>query len=677
MTTGWKGRMTRKAFVCYAGRRLVGAAILLFALLRVSAEPLLEWQWRNPSPQGNPLHGVASGNGVWVAVGEAGALLVSANGSDWSVNRSVTNDLYDVIFANGLFVAVGGTFSATWSFSGDIFTSPDGRVWTRRDSGTSQPLLGVTYGNGAFVAVSMRGAIAVSTNGLDWVPNNGGHGTAVAFGDGSFVAVDSSGSIQRSVDAREWTSQSSPTTRDLSGVTFGNGLFVAVGEDGTILHSHDGASWASAASGTEAYLRSVAGGAGRYVAVGDQGAVLTSLDGLVWTAETSGVSADLLSISYDGDQFVAVGDSGLILASADGVAWAQQTRSLTFEGLNDIVFANGRFVTVGDEGTVLVSTNGQEWLSVDSSTTNCLRAIAFGDGLFVAAGDKGTIATSTNGFQWTTQTVPGVDFVQDLAFGQGAFAGVGANMFLYSPDGKAWSADMGGAGLQAVAFGNGTFSAVGDRGFRFRSSTNGIDWLVGAQMFAVRLYAVAFGKGVFAAVGDSSSHNPFNILLYSADGLNWSFGGDLIDPSDQPGDQLYGVTFGGGSFLAVGEAGAVDFSNNGIAWTRAWSGTALDLHAVAYGNGSFVAVGADGVILQAEPVIRLNLTRSAMNAVVIDGMSGTYVVQRTLNCAEPMAWESIATVRVSSTPYSWTDPDSNPMSTTNHFYRVMRMPDAR
>ncbi len=57
------------------------------------------WHWRNPLPQGNTLAGVTYGNGTFVAVG----------------------------------------------FPGVILTSPDGVMWTSRDSGTFSSLSGVTY----------------------------------------------------------------------------------------------------------------------------------------------------------------------------------------------------------------------------------------------------------------------------------------------------------------------------------------------------------------------------------------------------------------------------------------------------------------------------------------------------------------------------------------------------
>jgi hypothetical protein len=74
-----------------------------------------------------------------------------------------------VTYGNGLFVAVGD--------GGAILTSPDGVTWTPRTSGTSNTLFGVTYGNGLFVAVGDGGAILTSPDGVNWTPRTSGRAT--------------------------------------------------------------------------------------------------------------------------------------------------------------------------------------------------------------------------------------------------------------------------------------------------------------------------------------------------------------------------------------------------------------------------------------------------------------------------------------------------------------------
>src|SRR5882762_3296114 len=62
-------------------------------------------------------------------------------------------------------------------------------------------------------------------------------------------------------------------------------------------------------------------------------------------------------------------------------------------------------------------------------------------------------------------------------------------------------------------------------------------------------------------------------------------------------NDLFGVAFGKGTFVAVGTNGLILTSANGLDWTPRSSGTTNDLNGVAFGNGSFVAVGNVGTIL--------------------------------------------------------------------------------
>lgn len=68
--------------------------------------------------------------------------------------RVVSAPLHGVAYGGNLFVAVGG-----W---GTILTSPDGRNWRRVDSGTENSLQAVAYGGGQFVAVGAQGIILTS-----------------------------------------------------------------------------------------------------------------------------------------------------------------------------------------------------------------------------------------------------------------------------------------------------------------------------------------------------------------------------------------------------------------------------------------------------------------------------------------------------------------------------------
>ncbi len=76
---------------------------------------------------------------------------------------------------------------------------------------------------------------------------------------------------------------------------------------------------------------------------------------------------------------------------------------------------------------------------------------------------------------------------------------------------------------------------------------------------------------------------------------------EWINPLPQ-GNDLYGVTYGNGTVVAVGHGGAIITSTDGIVWSKRVSGTDKALFGVTFGNGVFVAVGEDGVLTSPDGV---------------------------------------------------------------------------
>jgi len=112
------------------------------------------------------LTGVAYGNGVYVVVGYDASpavgisqgeptVLVSADGTVWSKLRLDASlpDVRAVTFAAGLFVAVG---------PGGIFTSMDGRTWTKRTTIPGTILRSVLFAQNSFFAVGDAGVVLQS-----------------------------------------------------------------------------------------------------------------------------------------------------------------------------------------------------------------------------------------------------------------------------------------------------------------------------------------------------------------------------------------------------------------------------------------------------------------------------------------------------------------------------------
>src|SRR5438128_1248646 len=92
-----------------------GLSLALFACVSLlcvygavaQSDPLSNWHWRNPLPQGNDLQGVAYGNGIFVVVG-GGAILTSSDGVQWTQGDfKAPARLTAATYGNGLFVAAG------------------------------------------------------------------------------------------------------------------------------------------------------------------------------------------------------------------------------------------------------------------------------------------------------------------------------------------------------------------------------------------------------------------------------------------------------------------------------------------------------------------------------------------------------------------------------------------
>ena len=191
------------------------------------------------------FNGAAYGGGVFVLVGEAGAVFRSTDdGVSWSQVTdlpSSTGDLYGVTYTGGGFVAVGA--------GGTVLTSTDGTSWTAQTSATSADLTAVAYGDGTYVAVGKGGVVLTSSDGQSWTAGSLGtslDATGVTFGydrDGAgifVVTVNSSNyGVYTSDDGgQNWAPQNSGGTGGAPlAAAYGNYTFVIVGYDGAVASS--------------------------------------------------------------------------------------------------------------------------------------------------------------------------------------------------------------------------------------------------------------------------------------------------------------------------------------------------------------------------------------------------------------------------------------------------------
>lgn len=148
------------------------------------------WQ-RVSSHAGGELRDVVQGDGVFVAVGDGGTILRSADGGmNWSpVSAPGEVSLTAVAHGSGFFIAVGGNA---------VYTSPDGLIWTDRSDLTllltNHTFRDVVYSGGAFYAGGrLSGIHRTIDGGLTWtkvgVPNNETFTiSSLAAGSGVIVA---------------------------------------------------------------------------------------------------------------------------------------------------------------------------------------------------------------------------------------------------------------------------------------------------------------------------------------------------------------------------------------------------------------------------------------------------------------------------------------------------------
>ena len=262
------------------------------------------------------LHDVVHANGLYVGVGgrEGGNLWTSSDGTNWTLQSEMCCAFSGVTSGPQGFVAVGGFWPL---LSTVIVTSPDGIIWTSRDSGITnnfitdpRRMLAVTYGNGRYVAVGATGSIVTSLNAANWTPISEepttNHLGAIIFTNGGFLAVGTSGVTLKSVTGTAWTQVTTGITNTLRAITYANGTYVVVGDGGVIATSTDGNTWSRARSDVTTALYGVCYGNGTFVVVGEGGVILQSPDflrpGLQIVSGPSGFDV-VVSLSEFGRQY--------------------------------------------------------------------------------------------------------------------------------------------------------------------------------------------------------------------------------------------------------------------------------------------------------------------------------------------------------------------------------------
>ena len=636
--------------------------LLLLAFNLRAADPLDNWRWSNPLPNGCAFNAVIEANGLIVGVGNAGTIMTSTNlTTDRWVKQSIgtnVSTLNAIAYGNGTFV-IGAGDSLPASVNGQRFlTSINGTNWFVQTwpNGNGRSVNGLAYGGGIFVAVCERGEIWSSPDGTNWsqrtVPVSGSSYKLAAVTyrpDLGFAAVGDAVSgvaeILTSPEGTNWTQRTiGAPTYSLNSVTWGfytNGdstvttNFVATGGKssgtplvGIVITSTDGVNWANpwsapgnANTGSRLYGVAFRPGVG-YIAVGAGAVIQYSADGTNWNSSFSDLSLpgnDFAGATYAADlgYFIAVGSSGEVETSlTDGSpgTWIGEFTGRP-ENLTGIARGSANFVVVGNVvpygahyAVILTSPNGSNWRVRTSGTASKLNNVAYGAGTLVAVGNGGTIVTSSDeGTNWGVQNstvvanLNGVSYITNSV--TNLFLATGdAGTLVISPDGTNWAAPYSTSTAKLICacptFVTNVY-VVGGAGGVILTSPDASTWTLQTSGIS------GSGRDINGlAYGNNTfvASCGYGYILTSPNGTNWF---QQTSPFGSTGSSktYYTVTYAGGVFVMGGNTSsfpsATQTSTDGTNWVLRSMPASSAFKAIAYAPNTYLGVGNGGTVLQA------------------------------------------------------------------------------
>ena len=207
-----------------------------------------------------------------------------------------------------------------------------------------------------------------------------------------------------------------------------------------------------------------------------------------------------------------------------------------------------------------------------------------------------------------------------------------------------------------MKFLNGRFWAVGTGG-AILDSTNGVNWNYRSLGWAISLNGITWLKDRYIAValtGESYT---------SSNGLDWAEhrGGGLR--------MFYDVASNGRYALAAGWKGIRYVTPDGINWSPVTLQALRDLSSVTFGNGTFVAVGSQGTILQSDPLVELKWQRTPVPELTVTGPAGLACrLESAAGQLDGTNWQTLTNLTLTNGAAKWTAPMPDG---TNRFYRAV------
>lgn len=566
--------------------------------LQVGAQSCgLQWTWRHPLPSGG---WITTDGTNYLVTGQGGTVALSTDGLTWTPVRPFTGgSLYVIGWGHGRYLGVTGSYPD----QNILWSSPDGIFWSPVSS--PHPTLGYMKYTGGFFFNMANGQIQSSTDGSMWTPLNLGGSvisvTNITYGAGLYVVLADQGAIFTSTDTQTWTARRDAGSSSLWYLAFGNGVFVAVGNQGQVITSVDGATWSEAAPPTIGSMNGLFFAAGRFFSATDDSTIITSWDGVHWDVQATPFTyigsmasrpADTVAIGWIDDP--VLGRIWGMAQTYDGIIWRRVDSSATRSDLNAAASGGSpsRLVAVGNGGAVIWSADGGPFEPGQSATSVDLRGAAWGAGRFVAVGASGQILTSEDGASWIPRNSTVASVLNCVRWLHGLFVCVGeGGTLLTSSDGISWSKQESGTtvNLLSSAWGAGSFVVTGADD-TILSSPDAAHWTLRYQNAPAGNYilGVSYGNGTFCAVGCCGNES-----FVSVDGASWTRLDGYLGATD--------VIFWQGQFVVVtGHSTGYYISPNGREWVGLASGGPADLKALAIDRDRIVGVGAKGAILESD-----------------------------------------------------------------------------
>ncbi|MDR0560586.1 MAG: hypothetical protein LBG92_10475 [Prevotellaceae bacterium] len=268
--------------------------------------------------------------------------VIPSDGSNWKASP-LNAGFSRFVYGAGLMAGIS---------LGEIYTSPDGMNWTQR-AVASGSFVDIIYNNGMFVAVNDEfgsSRIFTSTDGVAWTGQSRYFlRSSVAYGNGKFVCVANNQlRTFTSPDGYSWTVREDALPFPALSIAFGNGVFVVRGMEYRVATSTDGVNWTEGnpVSTFSSYSRLLVFGNGVFITEGQGGKINTSTDGVSWT-ESPVILNDSNTNKYmdfcDG-VFIKINHNSQIAKSTDGVNWTAVPRPVLIGIIDSAIYKSGSFI---------------------------------------------------------------------------------------------------------------------------------------------------------------------------------------------------------------------------------------------------------------------------------------------------------------------------------------------